>query len=132
MTRRKPLELGWNDFIERQIQDAQAAGEFEALPGLGQPLPLVEDAHDENWWLKRKLKRERLSVLPPGLQIRLDVENGLRAINQLPDERTVRRAVEELNEKIDQANHSVTWGPPSTTMPLDADLVIAKWRERFE
>ena len=36
--RRRPGE-GWQGFIERQIQEAQAQGAFDNLPGHGKPLP---------------------------------------------------------------------------------------------
>lgn len=39
--RRKPGE-SWQGFVERQIQEAQAQGAFDNLPGHGKPLRLAE------------------------------------------------------------------------------------------
>lgn len=45
---------------EDKIRTAIEAGEFDHLPGLGKPLPLLEEPYDENWWLRRKLQAEAL------------------------------------------------------------------------
>jgi hypothetical protein len=130
MTTRKPPGRSWDSFIEERIQEAYAAGEFENLPGFGKPIPGIDQPHDEDWWLKEKLKRENLSALPPGLAIRVEVHKTLQRIWMLSTEASVRAAVEELNAKIRKANYGALWGPPSTTMPLETDEVVARWRER--
>jgi hypothetical protein len=56
---------------ETRIREAQEAGEFEDLPGLGQPIPGIDGVEDELWWVKQKLRREKISLLPPALEIRL-------------------------------------------------------------
>jgi hypothetical protein len=117
MTQRKPPEQSWESFVEEQIRQAQAEGEFENLPGFGRPIPSLDEPHDENWWLRQKLRRENLSALPPGLAIRVEVHKALEEIWTLADEAAVRRAVEAINVKIRAANFSHR-GPPSTTMPL--------------
>ncbi|MHC4876821.1 MAG: DnaJ family domain-containing protein [Planctomycetota bacterium] len=61
MTERKPAGESWGAFTERQIRQAQEAGEFSGLPGFGQPIPGIDEPLDENWWLKQKLRREKLS-----------------------------------------------------------------------
>jgi hypothetical protein len=48
---------------EDKIWSAIEAGEFDHLPGLGQPLASLEEPYDENWWLRRKLRAERLDLL---------------------------------------------------------------------
>ncbi len=35
------------DLIDQRIRDAQAAGEFDDLPGAGKPLPRVDDPENE-------------------------------------------------------------------------------------
>lgn len=126
---RKPPDQTWESFVEEQIREAQAAGEFDDLPGFGKPIPGLDEPYDEDWWLKDKLRRENLSALPPGLAIRLEVHRTLERVWTLSREPEVRDAVESLNRKIRAANSSL-WGPPSTTMPLDIDHVVAQWRTR--
>lgn len=130
MTRQKPPGVSWESFVERQIREAQEAGEFEHLPGFGKPIPELDEPEDELWWVKNLLKRERLSVLPPSLEILRVVEQGLEEIWSLRQEVAVRNAVAALNEKIRRANFAITWGPPSTLCPLEADEIVAQWRTK--
>jgi hypothetical protein len=130
MTQRKPKGERWESFVERQIREAQEAGEFDQLPGFGKPLPDLDEPYDEMWWLKKKLRRENLSLLPPALRIRLDVQQTLQATMRLTTESAVREAVVALNERIERANFGAVWGPPSTTMPLDIEQVVSEWRSR--
>jgi hypothetical protein len=125
------IELrAWESLAEARIREAQEAGEFDNLPGKGQPIPGIDGVDDPWWWIKQKIRRENLSLLPPALQIRLDVENGLAEIWRLPTESLVGRAVLALNEQIRAANLAAVWGPPSTTSLLDVEEVLAEWRQR--
>lgn len=45
---------------EDKIQAAIRAGEFDNLPGLGQPFDWCDEPYDPNWWIRRKLKDEDL------------------------------------------------------------------------
>lgn len=122
--------MSWESFADEQIRAAQAAGEFDHLPGLGKPIPGDDIPHDENWWLREKIKRERLSVLPPALEIARDAADTLAGLVNLPSEAAVRRELTLLNERIRQANLAATWGPPTFTMPSDIEEELAKWRSR--
>ena len=128
MTQKKPPGISWESFVERQIREAQEAGEFDNLPGFGKPIPEPDEPDDELWWVKNLLKREKLSILPPSLEILRTVEQELQAILGLPNEGQVRHAVARLNEQIRKANFAITCGPPSTAGLLDVDEVIARWR----
>ncbi len=57
----------WQSYTEALIRAAQEEGEFDNLPGFGQPIPGIDDPLDENWWVREKLKREgvKLTVAPP-------------------------------------------------------------------
>ena len=128
MTDRKPPGVTWEDWIGRQIQDAMARGEFDNLPGSGKPIADLDEPHDELWWVKRKLQREGVSYLPPTLAIRADVEKTLDAVTAMRSEAEVRDAIGQLNARIRQVNRTATVGPPSTTMPLDVEAVVARWK----
>lgn len=126
---KKPDGMSWESFAEHLIQQAQAAGEFDHLPGFGKPLPAIEELATENWWVRDKLRRENLSVLPPSLQIRVDVQQTLSAVWELGTEGEVRKALQELNARIAAANRSLE-PPPSDTLPVDIDALVARWQER--
>ncbi|MBI4884349.1 MAG: DUF1992 domain-containing protein [Actinobacteria bacterium] len=103
-------------------------GEFENLPGRGQALEGIDGHHDEDWWLKSKLRRERLSYLPPTLAVRKELEEARAAIAGAQREGVVRRIVGDINARIRDVNRRGAAGPPSTVMPLDEEAVVATWR----
>ena len=127
MTERKPAKEKWDSFVERQIREAQETGEFESLAGFGQPCESMEEPLTENWWRKKKIERERLSLLPPSLEIKRDVEATLERIHRLANVDGVRRELISLNERIRKANLASVWGPPSTVMELDVEHHIQRW-----
>lgn len=45
-------------YVERRIREAIERGEFDDLPGSGQPIPDLND--DPLWWVKKWVERERL------------------------------------------------------------------------
>jgi hypothetical protein len=128
MVERKPPGVSWESFVDRQIREAQQRGEFDDLPGAGRPLPDLHRPHDELWWIRRKMKDEGLSYLPPTLQVRRDVERAREEIAAAPSEARVREIVQQVNARIRRVNRTVLSGPASTVMPLDEEAVIRQWR----
>jgi hypothetical protein len=104
--------------------------EFDDLLGAGKPIPGLDKPHDDLWWVKQELLREEVSFLPSSLAIRKDVEDTLAVVGAMGSEAEIRKAVEHLNARIRNVNRTATSGPPSTTMPLDVETVVAGWRSR--
>ena len=129
MTERKPPGVAWESWIDKQIREAQDRGEFDDLPGKGKPLPDIDRPRDELWWVRRKLKDEDVSVLPPSMQVRNDLDEARRKIAATDDEATVRAIVAEINEQIREVNRTVISGPPTTLAPLDMERTVERWRE---
>src|SRR5436190_23946076 len=67
MTEKKPPKVSWESWIERKIRESMEAGEFDNLPGSGEPIPDLARPYDELWWLRKKLRDEQLSIDPPTL-----------------------------------------------------------------
>jgi hypothetical protein len=130
MTVRKPGDVSWESWVEKQIRESMERGEFDALSGAGKPIPNVDQPHDEMWWVKDKLRRENVSILPPALALRKELEDALDRIAKADTEEAVRRIVAAINARIGHVNARMTSGPPSTTMPLDVDRVVQEWRKR--
>lgn len=129
MTAREPAaERPWETWVERQIREAQERGEFDNLPGAGRPLPDLDRPRDELWWVRRKLRDEQLSYLPPTLQLRKDVERARERIARARSEREVRGILAEINERIRLVNASALEGPASTVAPLDEEQTVRRWR----
>ncbi|EME14443.1 DnaJ family domain-containing protein [Rhodococcus triatomae] len=131
MTERKPWDVPFESWVERQIRIAQERGDFDNLAGAGKPLPHVADG-DELWWVKRKLAAEGLSteaLLPPSLQLRREIERLPATIADLPTERDVRDHVADLNRRIAEYLRA----PSAPVVPVhrvDADATVAAWRNR--
>ncbi|QCD55625.1 DUF1992 domain-containing protein [Streptomyces hawaiiensis] len=131
MTERKPPGVDFESWVDKQIRDAEARGEFDRLPGAGEPLPPeVESTYDELWWVKRKLAREGFSVLPPALALRKEAEDALEAALAAPSERIVRKIIDEINPKIREMMFKPPPGPPLGKKPYDVEDVVRQWRER--
>lgn len=131
MTARKPPERHLSDWVDDQIRDAQSRGEFDDLPGKGKPLKGLDGPHDDLWWVKQWLAREGVSYLPVPLALRLEAEKLVDGLEALSSESVVRRALEELNNRIRQENRmpAIT-GPPTTLAPLDVDALVEHWRAK--
>ncbi|MEU3419065.1 MULTISPECIES: DnaJ family domain-containing protein [Actinomycetes] len=133
MTERKPPGVPFESWVDKQIQDAQARGEFERLPGVGEPLPAeVDSTYDELWWVKRKMAREGLAVLPPALALRKEAEDALTAAYAAPSERMARKIIEDVNAKIRDMMFKPPPGPPLGKKPYDVEDVVREWRRLRE
>lgn len=128
MAEQKPPKLRWETWVERKIRESMERGEFDNLPGSGEPLPDLARPYDELWWLRKKLREEKLSIDPPALTLRKEVDGARARIAAARSETEVRRLVEAINERIVYVNSRITFGPPSDIVPLDADRVVAGWR----
>ena len=127
MVARRRTLAEWEDSVERQIREAIERGEFDNLPGAGKPLAGLDGPRDEEWWAKEKLRREKVSYLPPALAVRRELEVALERIAQATSEVTVRQIVTDINERIVHVNSHTITGPPSTVMPLDVEVVVHRW-----
>jgi hypothetical protein len=124
----KPPGMSWEDFAELKIREAQEAGDFSEIAGFGAPIASLDEPYDDQWWIREKLKRERLSVLPPSLEIKRHVSDTLHRLGDLALESDVRREIRQLNERIRDANYRSVWGPASSQMPIDEEEAVRKWR----
>lgn len=125
---RNPPGTSWESFTERRIREAQAAGAFDALPGLGRPIPGIDEPLDEDWWIRKKLREEGVSVIPPALEARRLIERTLEQVRQLGSESAVRRRIEELNRKVREAQLSPAAGPADGVALVDVEAVVAQWK----
>lgn len=128
MTERKPTGVSFESWVDKQIREAEQRGDFSALPGFGKPIPDLDRPYDEAWWIKAKMRREGLSVLPPALRLRKEAEDAREAVFRAGTEAEVRRILAEVNEKIRKAVLMPPAGPPLNLKPFDADAVVAEWR----
>ena len=98
---------------------------------MGKPLEL-DDAHDPDWWVKRLVERERITVPPPALQLRREDAGLDEALDRLGSAAEVRREVTEFNERVRRILYTTHGGPPVTTSPRDVEEEVRRWVARRE
>ena len=130
MTERKPPGMSFETWVDKAIRDAEDRGEFANLPGAGKPIPGAGLPDDEVWWVKAKLRQEKLTLIPPSLALRKAVEQIQDVAATKRSESEVRQLVEDLNARIVAATRTGISGPPIAIMPLNPDWVVATWDER--
>lgn len=130
MTERKPEHLSWESWVDRLIREARDRGEFDDLPGHGKPLPGIDDPRDDLWWVKEKLRRENVSIVPPTLRVRREIEQARERIARAGSESEVRDILAAINARIRHLNAHATAGPPSDVVPLNVEREVARWRRR--
>jgi hypothetical protein len=116
-------------WVERQIREAMERGEFDNLPGAGQPIPGLTGSDDQDWWVKGFLEREKISPpLPTSLALRKEVAHLQETLADVDDEDAARVIVRDLNYRIADSHRRRVDGPPVITKPVDVEQVLAEWR----
>ncbi|MGG8408623.1 DUF1992 domain-containing protein [Streptomyces sp. 12297] len=128
MTERKPPGVSFESFVDRQIREAAERGEFSRLSGFGKPLADDAAPYDELWWIRQKMHREGVSVLPPALALRKAAEDAAEAARTAVSESQLRRILGEINTRIAEALARPPAGPPLNLTPFDVDAAAAEWR----
>ncbi|KAA1421626.1 DUF1992 domain-containing protein [Nocardioides humilatus] len=117
-------------WVDLQVQRAIERGDFDDLPGAGKPIEGLGDTHDPEWWVKKLIEREQITVLPPSLQLRKEDAELDARLDKLGSEEEVRGAVEDFNARVIHARYSTPSGPPLITMPRDVEETVAAWAAR--
>jgi hypothetical protein len=119
-------------WVDLQIQQAMARGEFDDLPGTGKPIRDLGSQHDPDWWLKKLIEREQITgVLPPALQLRKEDAELDAKLDGFVAESEVRRELEDFNARVMRARYTPVDGPPLVTQPRDVDAEVVAWRDRL-
>lgn len=125
--KRRPNE-SWESYSERKIREAQSEGAFDNLAGFGRPLAGMDQPWTDNSWIREKLKREGLSVLPPILEMRLKIEKTLEKLPSICSEYVVRNLLAALNQQIERAHFSHIAGPADGVRPVNIEATVAEWK----
>lgn len=117
-------------WVDVQIRRAMERGDFDNLPGAGKPIEGLGAEHDPDWWVKRLIEREQITVLPPALQLRKDDAELDGRLDAVGSEDEVRELVEDFNARVLRARYTPVDGPPLVTMPRDVEETVEAWRAR--
>jgi hypothetical protein len=66
---RSAIEL----IADNRIRQAMEEGQFDDLPGLGKPIPDIDEPYDPMWWVKKWMKREKLGA---------EIAQGLKSLRE--------------------------------------------------
>lgn len=117
-------------WVEQQLRVAQERGDFDDLPGAGKPIEDLGTDHDPDWWLKKLVEREKITVLPPALSLRVEDARLDEELDRLSSEKEVREALDDFNARVRRARMQLEGGPPVITPLRDLDAEVAAWQER--
>lgn len=118
-------------YVETVIQQAIRRGDFEDLPGSGRPLAGLGDTHDPDWWIRRKIEREKLRGLgPPAIMLRVENAELEDRLDALTRESDVRETLEDFNKRVIEARRQLLGGPPVVTPTRDVEAEVRAWHER--
>lgn len=131
MTDRKPPGMSFETWVESQISQSMARGDFDDLPGAGKPLRFRSGDDSMVEWVVAKARQENIdlfSLLPPGLALRKEREDLPRRAVALPSEEAVRGLAHDYDSRV-----RAFWRRPqeSRWSPLpglaDVEALVAEW-----
>ena len=127
----KLIPMPYESWVERQIREATERGEFDNLPGQGEPIKGLTGRYEENWWVKAYLEREQLPLpLPTSLALRKEVKELPETLGDVADEESVREIVRDLNHRIAVSHRIRVDGPPILGRIVDVERAVEDWRRR--
>nr|WP_246314139.1 DUF1992 domain-containing protein [Kineococcus aurantiacus] len=132
-TVRKPAGTSFEDWIERQVREAQERGAFDGLCGAGEPLRGLDRGFSADQWAADKARREGFDVtgmLPPALALRREREVLQRDVHELVSEAAVRAVVDDFNDRVREQYRRPADGPPVVTALLDVEALVQEWHRR--
>ncbi|CAN5542439.1 hypothetical protein BH10ACT6_BH10ACT6_05470 [soil metagenome] len=118
-------------YVEISLQQAMRRGDFDHLPGAGKPLAGLTEVNDPDWWIRRKIEREKLRGLgPPALTLRTEDAELDARLDAAASESTVRELLDDFNRRVIEARRQLLGGPPVVTKTRDVETEITKWTAR--
>ncbi len=99
---------GFEKIVEERIRKAQEKGEFQNLPGAGQPLDLTDDLQiPEDLRLPYKILKNA-GCLPPEIALKKEIHQTEELLARMPETADRYRTIKKLNFLIMKLNASRT------------------------
>ena len=96
--------FSFQKIIEKRIQEAQKRGDFDNLPGKGEPLSIEDDSHiPEDLRVAYKILKNA-NCVPPEIQLKKDIRKMEDMLENMSDEKETYRLIKRINFKITQLN----------------------------
>ncbi len=95
---------GFEKIVEERIRHAQRKGEFNALPGSGQPMDLAKDRHvPEDLRLAYKILKNA-DCLPPEVELKKEIDQAEDLLAHMEDEREKYSILKKINFLVMKLN----------------------------
>ena len=133
MTERKPPGMSFETWVDTQISQGLARGDFDGLEGAGKPLSRAALDETGYEWVVAKARRENLDLLgmlPPGLALRKERDDLPRRAEALPSEAAVRALAEDYDDRVRafwRRPQESRWSPVPGL--CDVEALVAGWRQ---
>ena len=133
MTERKPPGMSFETWVDHQISQSIARGEFDHLAGAGKPLRGLERDETAYDWAVAKARREGVetaAMLPPGLGLRRERDELPARVARLATEEQVRALAEDFNDRVRafwRRPQESRWSPVPGL--ADVEVLVAGWRQ---
>jgi hypothetical protein len=131
MTERKPQGMSFETWVDHQISQSIARGDFERLPGKGRPLRGLERDETAYDWAVAKARREGVdtaAMLPPGLALRRERDELPARAARLASETEVRALAEDYNVRVQafwRRPQESRWSPVPGL--ADVEALVSDW-----
>lgn len=116
-------------WLESLLKKALDEGDVTRLEGHGKPLAGLDGAYDPDWWLKDRLRREKLTSMPRELELKAKVDAEKAALLAVASEAEVRRRLASVNDEIGHFNAHRVFGPTGTLGPVDVEAFLELWAQ---
>ena len=132
MTERKPPGMSIQTWVDSQIAQGMARGDFDGLDGAGKPLRGLDRAETAYDWAVAKARREGVetaAMLPPGLGLRRERDELPARAARLTSEDAVRDLAEDYNARVRafwRRPQESRWSPVPGL--ADVEALVAGWR----
>lgn len=131
VTERKPPGMTFETWVDMQIAQGMARGDFDDLPGSGKPLPArsaEETAYD---WVLERARKEDLDLtgmLPPGMRLRRERDLLASAVTGLPTEAAVRALAADYDRRVEEFWRRPQLTPDAVPGLADVEALVEHWR----
>ena len=131
VTERKPPGMSFETWVDAQIAEGMARGDFDDLPGAGKPLPVRSPDETAYEWVLEKARKENLDLLgmlPPGMRLRRERDLLPATVAELPSEGAVRALAEDYNHRVEQFWRRPQLTPDAVPGLCDVEALVEQWR----
>lgn len=123
----------YESWVDKQIRAAEERGDFDDLPGKGQPLKNPSRPDDPDWWIKQKVAEEGLDLtaaMPLPLQLRKEAQGLPERILRERTERDALAVIEDFNDRVRMSWQESYTGLPVQAQLADVDELLEHWRAK--